>query len=416
MSGPDTIHASAPTTARRVLAVLATAAALAACGGDSGAATGGAATGPAASATVRIDLAPNPIWEWIEGSGGLSRWSQLHDIRAEVTNSFDQFAAFGSGHADIVVTSALEVGSFVQDSEREPLIVGKLTTDRSILAVSRSTRTVDTLEDLVDRRIAVENSLGSELLWGVISEALYGLEFEDGGSDFDLVLVDPASVADLVLRGDVDGCICLPDYSAPYLADGRLVPLYGGRSAAEIYAQEVLEDTDPDALPMHLVFIVDKDWLEANLVIVEHVFELWEAGLRQWASGRGQIVSDFRHLFSAQTVEEIDWMTRHLNDHDWMAPSVYLKESDVGNFAEVQFRVKRAGLIPADAVEPGMRVLQFHSHDEDEHEEEHGEEEDEHEDEHEEEQGEDGEEHGEDEHEEEQGEDGEATGMGERAA
>lgn len=346
-----------------------------ACGGGSGG--GGTSAAPVAApaaapepATVRIDLAPDPIWQWIRESGLLSQWQQSHNIRLEVTNSFDQFVAFASGHADIVVINALDVANFIEQTDRDPVIIGKLTTDRSVLAVSRTMRTATTLEDLVDRRIAVESSLGSTLLWGIIAEALYDLDFRVDGADFDLVVVDAASLADLVERGDVDACICLPDFSVSYLADGRLRPLYDGQSAAEIYAAEVLED--PDDLPMEMAMVVDEHWLESNLEAVEHVFELWDMGMEEWNSNRAQIVSDYRHLFSVQTDDEVEWITRYVNDHNWRTPSARVDEGDVGIHAEIYFRMKRSGLIAEDAYEPEIHILGVHTHEEEPAAREHG--------------------------------------------
>ncbi len=354
---------------RALAALVATAAVVAAsCGSNSGSTSVAPAAAPEPQpATVRIDLAPDPIWQWIRDSGRLAEWQQVHNIRLEVTNSFDQFVAFASGHADIVVINALDVANFVEQTDLEPVIIGKFTTDRSILAVSRSMRTEQTLEDLVDRRIAVENSLGSTLLWGLIAEALYDLDFRVDGSDFDLVVVDAASLADLVERGDVDACICLPDFSVSYLADGRLRPLYDGQAAAQIYATEVLED--PDDLPIEMAMVVDERWLEANLEAVEHVFELWDVGIEEWNSNRAQIVSDFRHLFSVQTDDEVEWITRYMDDHNWMTPSARVDEGDVGIHAEIHFRMKRAGLIAEDAFSPEVHILGVHSHDEHPHDE-----------------------------------------------
>lgn len=364
--------------ALRALSALAAAAAMvaASCGGGGG---GGGSAGTPAAATVRIDLAPDPIWEWIQGSGLLSRWQQEHEVRIEVTNSFDQFLAFASGHADIVVINALDVANFVEQAGREPVIIGKLTTDRSILAVSRTLRTAATLEDLVDRRIAVESSLGSTLLWGLIADALYDLDFRVDGADFDLVVVDPASLADLVERGDVDACICLPDFSVSSLADGRLRPLHDGRPAAQIYATEVLQD--PADLPMEMAMIVDAHWLDSNRDAVEHVFELWDRGFEGWHSNKAKIVSDYRHLFSVRTDDEVEWITRYADDHNWRTPSARLEERDVGIHAEIYFRMERAGLIAQDAFVPEIQILGAHTHG-DEAENEHD---DEHDDEHEEE-------------------------------
>ena len=184
----------------------------------------------AAPTVIRLALAPDAVWQWLEDSGTRAAWEQSHNVRIEVSNAFDQFAAFAGGHADIVVINALDVPKFVEQPERDPVIIGKYTTDRSILAVRRTSR-AETLDDLVERRIAVESSLASTLLWGLIADTKYGLDFRQGSPDFDLVTVEPASVADLVMRGDVDACICTPDFSVPFLAEGQLRALYDGQSA-----------------------------------------------------------------------------------------------------------------------------------------------------------------------------------------
>lgn len=351
---------------RSLGALVAAAALLATSCGDG---DGTAEAPSSAPRTVKIDLAPDPIWQWIEESGHLSDWQQMHSIRVEVTNSFDQFVAFASGHADIVVINALDVAEFVEQAGRDPVIIGKLTTDRSILAVNRTMRAATTLEDLVDRRIAVESPLGSTLLWGLIAAALYDLDFRVGGADFDLVVVDPTSLADLVVRGEVDACICLPDFSVSYLADGRLRPLYGGQPAAGIYAADVVQD--PDDLPMEMVLIADEHWLESNLEAVEHVFELWDEGIREWNSNTEQVISDYRVLLSVQSDDEVEWLARYVDDHNWRTPTARLEERDVGIHAEIHFRMKRAGLIAEDAFEPEVHILDVHIHDDHIHDDEH---------------------------------------------
>ena len=219
-----------------VLAVVPLAASACAGSGGGGVSTAGSTVGAAgdrpasAPAVIRMALAPDPIWQRLEDSGTRAAWERAHNIRLEVSQPFDQFAAFAGGHADVVLINALDVPKFVDQPERDPVIIGKYTTDHSILAVPRSSE-AESLEDLVDRRIAVESSLASTLLWGLIAEIRYDLDFRLGGEDFDLVTVDPAGVADLVIRGDVAACICTPEFSVRFLAEGRLRPLYDGRSA-----------------------------------------------------------------------------------------------------------------------------------------------------------------------------------------
>ena len=306
---------------------------------------------PSETARVRLALAPDPVWEWLEDSGTVDEWEAARNIRIEASSPFDQFSAFAGGHADVVVINALEVPQFVEQSDRDPVIVGRFTTDRSFLAVKR-TSNAQTLEDLIEARITVDSALGSALLWGIIADALHDLDFRVDSPDFDLVVVESASVADLVMRGDVDACICLPDFSVSDLADGRLRPLYDGKSAAEIYADEVMGE--PGALPVADAFIVDQQWLAQNRDAVEALLGLWDVGLQNWALQKQQLVADYPHLLSVQSDEDIAWMTDYVRTHDWVLPSVYLTQEDSEIQTGIFARMQSLGLVPDDAREPEL--------------------------------------------------------------
>ena len=347
----------------RALVALAAAATMvaASCGGDGGGSTTvtaspdapvqEAGSRPSEPARIRMALAPDPVWEWLKDSGTVAQWEALRNIRIDASSPFDQFSAFAGGHADVVVINALEVPQFVEQSDREPVIVGRFTTDRSFLAVRRTSR-AETLDDLVEARITIDSSLGSALLWGVIADAMHDLEFRVDSSDFDLVVVESASVSDLVMRGDVDACICLPDFSVSDLADGRLRPLYEGRSAAEIFADDVMGD--PRATPIAEAFIVDRQWLAQNRGAMEALLELWDVGLQHWASNKEQLVADYPHLLSVQTDGEITWMTDYVRAHDWVSPSAYLTDEDSELQSVIFARMHSLGLVPEDAREPEL--------------------------------------------------------------
>ena len=345
-------------------AVVAAALVASSCGGTGGETTSnlvtgttvagvGATTQPATAepTVIRLALAPDPVWQWLEDSGTRASWEASRNVRIEVSNPFDQFGAFAGGHADVVLINALDVPKFVEQPEREPVIIGKYTTDRSILAVRRTSR-AETLEDLVERRIAVESSLASTLLWGLIADARYGLDFSPESADFDLVTVEPASVADLVMRGDVDACICTPDFSVPYLAEGRLRALYDSRSAAEIYSGDVLGD--PSIVTVADAFVVDKEWHTDNPGAVDALLGLWEEGLEAWKLGKSQIVVDYPHHFSVESDAEIAWLADYIEAHDWVVPSVYISEQEAATHAATFARLQDLGLLPANATQPEM--------------------------------------------------------------
>ena len=327
----------------------------AACGGNTASTVGQAAAGGGAQGTrpvqIRMALAPDPVWAWLEDSGTVAAWESTHLIQIEASNPFDPFSAFAGGHVDVVVINALEVPQFAEQSGLDPVIVGQFTADRSFLAVKRTSR-AETLDDLVEATITVDSSLGRALLWHLIADSIHDLEFRVGSPDFDVVVVEPASVAGLLMSGDVDACICLPDLGASYLADGLLRPLYGGRSAAEIYAEEVIGD--PAARPIADAFVADRQWLDQNRDAVEALLGLWQVGLENWATGNEQLVTDYPHLFSVQTDEEIDWLRNHVKEHDWVLPSVYLTQENLTIQDGVFARMSSTGLVPDDASAPQL--------------------------------------------------------------
>ena len=300
---------------------------------------------------IRLALAPDPVWEWLKDSGTVAEWEATRNIRIEASSPFDQFAAFAGGHVDVVVINALEVPQFVEQSDRDPVVVGRFTTNRSFLGVRR-TSNAETLDDLIEARITVDSSLGSALLWGVIADALHGLEFRVDSPDFDLVVVESASVADLVMRDDVDACICLPDFSVSGLAEGRLRPLYGGRSAAQIYAEDVLGE--PGAKPVAEAFVADRQWLDSNRDAVDALLGLWEVGLQNWTLQKDALIASYPHLLSVQTDAETAWMTDYVTAYDWVLPSVYLTQEDSEIQTGIFARMQSLGLLPDDAREPEL--------------------------------------------------------------
>ena len=352
-------------------AVLVTALAAAGCVGGGGEGVSNLSTGTtvagvgaapeqasAAPTVIRLALAPDPVWQWLEDSGTRAAWEQTHNVRIEASNAFDQFAAFAGGHADVVVINALDVPKFVEQPGREPVIIGKYTTDRSILAVRRTSR-AENLDDLVERRIAVESSLASTLLWGLIAEMRYGLDFSQDSPDFDLVTVEPASIADLVIRGDVDACICTPDFSVPFLANGRLRALYDGKSAAELYTSGGGDDAEfgGELGTIADAFVADKTWYTANRQAVDALLGLWEEGLSAWSQSKAQILADYPHHFSVESDAEIAWLADYIEAHDWIMPSVYITDQEAETHKFAFYRLQELGLVPADATAPEINVV-----------------------------------------------------------
>jgi len=146
---------------------------------------------------------------------------------------------------------------------------------------------------------------------------------------------------------------CLRDYvHVSDLADGRLRPLYGGRSAAQIYAENVLGESG--AKPVAEAFVADRQWLDSNRDAVDALLGLWEVGLQNWTLQKEAILPSYPHLLSVQTDAEIAWVVDYVRSNDWVLPSVYLTQEDSEIQTGIFARMQSLGLLPDNAREPEL--------------------------------------------------------------
>lgn len=312
----------------------------------------------ATTVTVRLAVPPDPVWEWLKNSGTLEEWEYEANIDIQDSSPFDQFTAFAGGHSDIAVIDALRAPQLIAQSEHKPVIIGKITHDRSFLAVS-SAYAAEDIGDLRKKKIAIDNSLASAPLWGLIAHAANNFTFSTDSSDYDLMTVEPSSLADLVARGDVDACVCLPEAAATILADAAgqnsLVPLYNGRTAAEIYAADIR--AEPLNLPIAKVLVANEVWYADHAEEVKKLLDLWNKGLSNWTEKKEQVIADYPHLFSVDDEQEINWIANYASEHDWYSASSYITPKDVEVYKDTIARMRDSGLLSADAAETPLMIV-----------------------------------------------------------
>jgi len=339
-------------------ALLTVTAILTSCGGGAASGAGSSDTSPGdpspanpqeTAEVINLAIRPNPLWNWLKDSGTLANWESNWNIRVADNTLSNHFGVFAGGHADIVIMNAMDVADIVRQSERDAVILGKLTYDRSFLGVNRHSQ-VNSLEDLAGKKIAVSNSVESTRLWGVIARELYGLELKENGRDFSLEFVNSTIVADLVIRGQVDACICLPDASASHLSSGDLQAVYDGRSAAELYSEEVAESAS--ALPLDEVFVVDRNWFENNQRSIDFLLSLWEEALKEWKLNKARIITDYPTFFSLEGDGQIEWMINYVNERDWIVPSIYVGMDDQATNSDIFSLMQASALVDPDATNP----------------------------------------------------------------
>ncbi|MDE0133401.1 MAG: hypothetical protein OXH86_00540 [Acidimicrobiaceae bacterium] len=346
---------------RRKAALTALLAALAAvavaCGGGSIDEVGDDAAVPSAGTdaaapevTIRLAMPVDPLWQWLVDSGTRDSWEARHGIRIETSHPFRPFTALVSGHADVILVNALGIPALTRGLDHEPVIFGKYATDRSVAAVWRTSQAAD-FGDVMEATVAVDSEFGATLLWALIVDEAHGLDFSDGGPDYEF-LTASLDLGDAVDRGEADACICMPDHNAGDLSAGLLRPLYDGLSASRLYATLV---DDPSRLPLGEVFLADGSWYAAHPEAAAAFLELWELAVQHWHDHSADVIAAYPELLSVQSEAESAWLVGYVADNNWIVETVHVDAAEAQTYAAAVERLREIGLIEADA--PVTRVV-----------------------------------------------------------
>jgi ABC-type nitrate/sulfonate/bicarbonate transport system substrate-binding protein len=325
----------------------------AACGGDDGG--GGGEDGGSEEGVIRFTFAPDPVWDTLKDSGIREEMEEESGIRILEQSTWDEFGIYAGGHADIVSIASFEVPLLEEETGRPATIFGKYNIDRSVLVVPADSD-AETLEDLKGGKIAVWDSVSSTVIWGVLANELYGLDFRTGGGDFELVVADLTNTGALAADEEVDGALVLPDFNVPPLLNGDVRVLYDGKTAADLYS-EVVDAPDHEG-PMINIFMAPTDWYDSHPEEVAFFLELWERGIQEWQANQNEIIESYPQHFAVESPEEIQFMKDYLREHDWFVETVYLDDEWVETESQIFPLLTEAGLSESDeaprfdAVEP----------------------------------------------------------------
>jgi ABC-type nitrate/sulfonate/bicarbonate transport system substrate-binding protein len=336
------------------LAVIAVTASACASGGGSGQVAGEAED---AGGVVNMVMAPDAVWKWLEDQGIKEEMEQEADIQVLTASSWDEFGVFAGGHADVVSSATYETPELA-DAVGEPVSVfGRYNSDRSILGVATGSPYKD-LCDLEGKRIATFTAVSITLMWGMYAKEMCGLDLKAGGGDYELVVTDIQNLGDLVARGDADACLCLPDFSLVQLVAGTVEPLYDGKSAAQLWAENFASDPQDTTHPQTNVFVAREAWVEKNQEEAAFLLSLWERGLQEWVEHGDEIVAAYPEDFGVTSPEEeaylLDWMK---NKYDWYVDSVYLEENWVEEEKGVFDLMRETGFMEEDTEDPVFTLL-----------------------------------------------------------
>jgi ABC-type nitrate/sulfonate/bicarbonate transport system substrate-binding protein len=337
------------------LALLAVSASACASGGGSGKTAGEA---EAANGVVNKVMAPDAVWKWLESEGIKEEMEQEAQIQVLTSSSWDEFGVFAGGHADVVSAATYEVPDLA-DAIKEPAAVfGRYNADRSILGVAAGSPYKD-LCDLEGKKVATFTAVSITLVWGMYAKEMCGLDLKAGGGDFELVVTDIQNLGDLVARGDADACLCLPDFALPQLVAGTVEPLYEGKGAAQLWAENFGSNSEDITHPQTNVFVAREAWVEKNPKEAAFLLALWERGLKEWQEHGEEIIAAYPEDFGVTSPEEQAFLIDYLNNtYDWYVDSVYLQDQWVDEEKEIFEFMRNTGFMAEDVKDPVFTVVE----------------------------------------------------------
>lgn len=333
------------TTLRRArcVAALATVGTLvAACGGGPGTEEARDADG-----VVRLSLAPDAIWDWLEDEGIKTEMEEAAGIKILTSATWDEFGIYAGGHADVVSTGTWEVPNLDQATKVPSTVFGKYNEERAFLAVPTGS-TAETLCDLQGQKFVSFSTAAVTLMWSMYaSEWCDGATLNADSDDFDLVVTDIQNVGSLVAQKDAAGGTVTADFAMAQLREGSITPLYDGASVAEIFAKDF---GDGHIGPWSNVFVAPTAWLDKNPEEAAFLLAVWERGLQEWKDHRAEIIARYPEQFGVTQEGDVEFLIDYFeNQNDWYADTVYLDDEWINGEKKVFDLMKKYNLMEQDA-------------------------------------------------------------------
>lgn len=320
---------------------------------------GGTSAADGERTVVRFAFAPDPVIDWLNDKGIIPKYEDAYGTRLVTTSTWDEFSFFAGGQGDIVSMATYETPLLEDQTGIKTVTFGGYNMLRVPVYVLTETP-YQTLEDLKGKVVAVPGPLSSTIVWGMFAKDWYGLDFcierPDGSDcgDFDLREGDHFANMDLLIRGDVDAGVIIPEAAYPYLRTGKVRALYDPTSAPwQLFEQKYA--------PGHKGingnnFTARKDWFDANPNAVQFFLALWERGIKEWRANQAEIIKTYPQYFSVENPADIAYAIEWFKTYDFFVPTVYLDEQWVKDELIVYDLMKKTGWMDPNASIPEFAV------------------------------------------------------------
>ena len=322
----------------------------AACGNGEG---GGGEDGGEESDVIRFTFAPDPAWDWIKDTGILETMEQESGFRILQLATWDEFATFAGGHADVISTGTYET-PLLEGQGIETVTFGQFNMNKDVLITADPS--YQTASDLPEGcRIASESVTGNTIIWASLINQLDGRELAEGSEDLGIVTADYQVIPTLILEGDACAGIIDPTQVIPAMASGDLTVMYDGKSASQLYGEHIVSGHEG---VLSNAFVSRAAWFDANPEAAAFFLDVWDCAMVQWAEHRDEIIDTYPQHFAVDDESQATFMKEYFaNTFDWFVESPYLTEEWIEGERPVFDLVQEAGIIPEDAEFPRHEAL-----------------------------------------------------------
>ena len=217
----------------------------------------------------------------------------------------------------------------------------------------RADNPATTLADLVGETVTNNGPGGSQIVWTMIAKEIHDLDLRYDGGDFNWVASGGDAIGlEWVLSGEVAATMCNYTSCADALANGLVKVLYDGRTAGQVYSEEVMGGAVAGSANLwHNTLVARKDWYDSHPNEVAFVLELFQRAMDAWNADPGAILIEYAAdmgLDPEADAAVLEYLSTTAVDFDPVLDNIYLTEEAVAAERQIVASLQAVGIIPAD--------------------------------------------------------------------
>jgi hypothetical protein len=260
--------------------------------GDDGGGAGGGGSGEKSN-IIRFTFAPDPAWDWVKDQGILETMEQESGFRIIQLATWDEWATFAGGHADVVSTGTYET-PLLEQQGIETVTFGQFNMNKDVLVTANPE--YRTASDFPEGcKIATESVTGNTIIWGSLINEIDGREVGEGSPDIGIVTADYQVIPNLLREGEACAGILDPTQVIPDMASGDLTVMYDGKSASQLYGEEIVPGHEG---VLSNAFVSRAAWFDSNPEAAAFFLEVWDCAMVQWEQHRDEIIDTYPQHFA----------------------------------------------------------------------------------------------------------------------